>query len=259
MEPVEEAPMTPVPRNLSVACTWRTGKGCGWVCVGCGVIDRKLTRFCRRSVLCNPGVGCCSGRHAQVRVSRVVWVWVWMWVLLRGTTGVFVSVSVSFSFSLCCVRVSVQWAEAARALTVVPRCAAVRPSSRPFRVLSVENGSPEYDAEILNSLRTKLPSLHCTILNYSKAYTRLVAKHPELESCVELVEASYDDFEPDEPYDLVHCAMWRGQFPTDANMEARLLSYCKPGGSLVVFVQVRVSLLCQGVVLLWLTSCRCCG
>jgi hypothetical protein len=40
-----------------------------------------------------------------------------------------------------------------------------RGSSEPFRVLSVDNGSPEYDADILLQLRVKFPALRLARLN----------------------------------------------------------------------------------------------
>ena len=81
----------------------------------------------------------------------------------------------------------------------------------------------------------------CTILNYSKAYARMIAKHPELESIVELVEEPYSTYSAGGGFDLVHTCVWRGQFeaqPIRSELEAKLLSFTKPGGTVVVIVNV---------------------
>jgi hypothetical protein len=82
----------------------------------------------------------------------------------------------------------------------------------------------------------------CTILNYSKAYARMGSKHPDLEPIVELVEEPYETFNPRGGFDLVHSCVWRGQFeaqPVRPTLEARLLSYAKPGGTVLMMMHVR--------------------
>ncbi len=82
----------------------------------------------------------------------------------------------------------------------------------------------------------------CTILNYSKAYSRMAVKHPMLEPIIDLVEEPYESFNPADGFDLVHTCAWRGQYETQpirAELEQKLLSYTKPGGTVLIAVHVR--------------------
>ena len=83
-----------------------------------------------------------------------------------------------------------------------------------------------------------------TILNASKAYGTMATKHPDVMPFIVFVNQPVETYEPPAKFDFVHCCFWRDQFerPTDSGkpgMESRLLSFCKPNGTVAVFVHVR--------------------
>lgn len=152
-----------------------------------------------------------------------------------------------------------------------------RRAEEPFQVLSVENGSPEYDAKIARYLHVRRPSLNYVIVSTNTAYRRLFERNPDLRSYVTVVESTLADWDGTVPrrrgdgegasgeeaavmerdevrggFDLVHCALWRQpdwgrlfasegteEGPTELEAVESLLSQCRPGGTLLAFRFVR--------------------
>lgn len=89
------------------------------------------------------------------------------------------------------------------------------PDDSPFKVLSLSNGSPDYDKEVITHLKAKRPKLSYTIVEPSRAHDRL-KEDRRVGSAITLSSAkSLTVFAAESGagggFDIVHVALWRNQ------------------------------------------------
>lgn len=117
-------------------------------------------------------------------------------------------------------------------------------SSRPFSVLSLSNGSPDYDREVVTHLSSKCRALSYTIVEPSRAHSRL-AEDPRLSKIITLSPASnLEEFAKSyretkgakAGFDVVHVSLWRNQGWADtlATLQTAL-GLLNANGSAVLF------------------------
>lgn len=127
-------------------------------------------------------------------------------------------------------------------------------STEPFHVLSIANGSPDYDREVVVSLKAHFPNLKYTIVEPSRAHSRLASDAAVSKLVTLSPAASFEEFAASAEatpggkkakkgakgkgggFDVIHVALWRNQsWAKPADMLRLAASLLNAHGTLVTF------------------------